>query len=144
MDLLNPLSLARARTEYPRRRLEANCLASDNAGDAVYVTGDRVGTRYQVTKVDISDVTKMPAIGVILEKTSSTECVVVTSGEVEGVYTGLTAGGLLFLDAAGTIAQSPPVPAPLQTLFLQSMGIALDSSVILLAVDFRIVRRGKS
>jgi hypothetical protein len=88
----------------------ANCLLTDLVGDWVYVTGDKIGARYQVQKVDPTDVAKMPVAGVIVSKTSSTECVVQIGGIARGLYSGLTPGvlQLVGLDARPTESLARP------------------------------------
>jgi len=43
--------------------LPANCQPTDQVGDLVYISGDSVGGVIQVTKVDITNYSKMPGVG---------------------------------------------------------------------------------
>jgi hypothetical protein len=118
----------------------AFCFSTDAVGDAVYIMGDRVGERYQVTKVDIDNITHVPAIGVIIFKTSSTECVVQTQGILQGVYTGLTPQKPLFIgtDSRLTEIVTPHKPTPGRRA-LQIMGQGIASTELLLDVKSPII-----
>ena len=75
----------------------AFCFNTDIVGDIVYIMGAKVGLRYQVSKVDIDDPNKMPAVGIIIRKTAPTDCVVQSGGILRSIYGALTPGGRLFV-----------------------------------------------
>lgn len=107
----------------------ANCLASDVVGDCVYISADAIATVIQVTKVDATDVLKMPVRGIIVSKFSSTVCSVVYYGAVSltGIVPPLSTGKRYF---AGASSKPTAVP-PTRPTFIQVVGIALDSSRLL-------------
>lgn len=78
------------------------CLSGDAVGDWVYVSAAST-----VAKADADDAAKIPAVGVITSKPTTTSCVVRFCGEF--TTTGLTAGALYYLSAtAGAITATPP------------------------------------
>lgn len=85
-----------ARRTQPNE-LRAYCFNVDIVGDIVYIMGPKVGDLYQVTKTDIDDPAKMPAVGIIIGKVNATECVVQTGGIIRGIYGALTPGVRLFV-----------------------------------------------
>jgi len=115
----------------PKRltQVQANCLASDAVGDSVYVTAPDVGGLIQVTKADPSTSAKMPAIGVIQTKLSSTLCIVKLFGELSGVYTGFTAGDVLYVGAAGTPSHTPGAIS-------QVLGVALSDDIVFISPEY--------
>ena len=115
-------------------RFYANCYASDAVGDAVYVVGDKVGDLYQVAKVDITDRNKMPAVGVIVDKLTSTECVVQVSGIWEGAFTGLTPNVPLFAGSSGQLVEARPPNPALGIQAIQSVARALSSTDVHISV----------
>jgi hypothetical protein len=117
----------------------ANCLASDVVGDVVYITGDKAGLFYQVTKVDIDDLTKMPAAGVIIVKGSSTECIVQTAGIIAGIYTGLTPQLSLFVGTNGRLTHTVPPQPTTGPRVHQMMGIAIATTELLLDMKSPII-----
>jgi hypothetical protein len=125
-ELGNPLSIPRALRLFQRRRLPANCLAADVVGNTVYITGDKVGKYYQVATTDPLTPAKMPAMGIIIQKGSPTQCIVAPFGEIEGIYTGFTAGEALYvgLDSRPTHAKPDPPAIP------QYIGDAFDSDLL--------------
>lgn len=107
----------------------ATCASSDVVGDLVRVTAPLK----VVSRVSITDVLTMPAIGVIIQKPSSTSAVVQCTGLIQGVYTGLTPGGMYFVGSNGRPTISVPTPGVGTSVFLQLIGVAVDADVLLLA-----------
>jgi len=110
----------------------AQCLSSDAVGHVVYISGDKTGGFYQVTKVDIDDNNKMPALGIIVSKQSSTECTVQTSGRVESFTTGLTPNNYLFISTSSTLTQNRPANPSTGIRWIQIVAQAMSSTDILI------------
>jgi len=104
------------------------CLASAVVGDLVYVSAASKVVRL----VDITDSTKIPVVGCITSKPTSTSCVVQCAGLVSGVYAGLTPGQLYVAGTNGRPTLTIPTPASGQSLFLQMVGIAIDTNMMLI------------
>lgn len=142
MELLNHLSIPRALSLFPTNEIEANCLSSDAVGNCVYITGPRIGGYYQVATADPHNgAVKMPAIGVVKTKLSPTLCKVQVTGLMEGVATGLTPGRVVFVSSTGTITHNIATPAVGQLAYIQSMGVAFSSDVVMIIPDFSIIKR---
>ena len=123
--------------------LTANCTAADDLGDCVKISGDAVAGVYQVTSVDITAPDPNPACGIIISKSSPTDCVVQVSGTMSGIYTGLTSGRLYFVDVNSRLDTAPPVPPGVgDTRYVQAMGQAVSDDVIVLAPAIPIKRVG--
>lgn len=119
-------------TPSPVYSFNGTCLSTAQLGDIVYLTG---GASNEVRAVDLTDFDKMPVAGCLIQKPTPTTCVVQTSNIVSGIYTGLTPGRIHF---AGRGSNPKPVyPAPIpsigETIFIQPVGIAINSSTIALA-----------
>ena len=105
-------------------------MLTDQVGDAVYIRGAANGY-YKVARVDVSLVTKMPAVGVIIRKWGFTNALVQFFGELKGVYSGLTPGKRYFIDSSGRPALIPPDPASIGgRAYTQIIGVALDIEVL--------------
>lgn len=142
MELLNQLSIPRALSLFPTNVVEANCLSSDAVGNCVRITGPQIGDYYQVETVDVHNgETKMPAVGVVVEKLSPTLCKVQVTGLMKGVASGLTPGQVLFISSTGTLTHGVATPLAGQKAYIQSMGIAFSSDVVLVVPDFSIKKR---
>ena len=123
--------------------LTASCTAADDLGDCVKISGDAVDGVYQVASVDITAADPNPACGIIISKSSPTDCVVQVSGIMSGIYTGLTSGRLYFVDVNSRLDTDPPVPPGAgDTRYVQSMGQAVSDDVIVLAPALPIKRVG--
>lgn len=118
--------------------LEAVCLASDAVGDVVRISGDAVGGLAQVEKVDVSDSSKMPGVGVILTKHTDVTCTVLQSGIVSA--SGLVSGKVYFVSSSGRPTEIPPSPGPGATLMLQTVGVAIDTARLMLQPSFDMIQ----
>jgi len=105
-------------------RIAAACIASDAVNDFVYVTGPAVGGLAQVSRVDIADIAKMPAVGIITTKSTPTRCVVALAGVI--TVTGLIPGATYFVGPNGQPTSVRP-PAGPGGRFIQAVGVALDA-----------------
>lgn len=100
----------------------------------MYIRADMVAGRYQVETVDIDDPTKMPAIGVIVSKSTATECIVQLAGIMRGVLSGLTPNAILFATTSGTLGESVPA-APLSgQRLVQQIAQAISSTDIMIKI----------
>ena len=119
--------------------LEAFCFSTDAVGDVVYVMGNKVGTRYQVTKVNINNITHIPAIGVIFAKPSATTCLVQTAGVLRSVYTGRTPQKPQFISLTSTLQETPPVAPTSGRRAVQIIALALSTEDLLIHVKSPII-----
>lgn len=111
---------------YPASFFPATCSALDHIGHFVYLYAPTV-----VRTVDITDLRKTQTVGVIVTKSSPTDCVVQRRGEVVGLFAGLSPGARVMIDETGspTIGFTRPVTG---MKWLQWVGVAtaLDSLVL--------------
>lgn len=116
---------------------EVDCPSDLQVRDWVYVTGPAVAGRYQVAKADVSDPLKVPAVGLVTEKPTSTTAVVFWEGEVNG-FSGLAPRRVYYLQPDGAIALTPPSGGG---FYVQRVGTALDSNVLLVALNLGLIKR---
>jgi hypothetical protein len=123
--------------------VKAYCLASDNIGDAVRVSGNRISDFYQVTRVDInsSNPVEYNSIGVIVGKDSATVCIVRTCGIADELYTGLSYGLPIFVDTAGRLSMTRPANPSSGTRALILMGTVLSQATILMNIQAPVLLR---
>lgn len=134
MDVANSLSIPRAKRLLAAWFVSAACDVADAVGDCVYVLGDRVGGLYQVRKADPLNAAKMPAVGIITVKHTTTTCEVAISGLVEGTYAGLTAWSQpLYVGADGRLTPNTPYPTAGQTMRVQRLAVVMASNVVEMA-----------
>lgn len=108
---------------------DATCDPADSVGMYVRVCGPAVGGVRQVTRVDIFNRATMPAVGVIIEKASSTQCKVRSLGEV-GVAITMVPGKRYFVGADSRLTATPPAPSVGEIIVAQIIGVALDSGTL--------------
>jgi len=105
----------------------AVCTSAEVVGDLVYISGNRVGSDYSVRKAVNTDVTKLPAIAVVISKISTTRALIQFQGEVS-IYSGLTPGHLYWVGDSGQPTSVPPVPSGAGVKkYWQPIGVATDS-----------------
>ena len=119
---------------------EADCLASDEVGHFVYVTGPSVGGFRQVTRVDVYDSTTMPAIGVITAKETATRCTVQVLGELTTPSLSPAIDRRYWVGADSKLADAPPAKIPDTIVVVQVAGTPLDSNVLMLRPDLNPVK----
>lgn len=124
MRLINAATVPRA--EKVLRR--ADCPASIAVSDLVKIAGPKVGGRLQVDIADPTASPFRPAIGAVVRKYSSTQCLVQSTGPLFGVYTGLVPGAPYYLGLGGQLVPAAPSP-PAR---VQVMGVAWDDDELLL------------
>lgn len=112
----------------------ATCDSAAVVGDLVYVSAASM-----VRGVDYTDPSKMPAVGCIVSKQSTTTCTVQTAGVLSGVYSGL-APGSMYYTGPGQRPVLLPAPSVGQTLYLQALGVALDASTLVISPSMTLTR----
>lgn len=128
----DPVPISIAQLLASQNAFPANCLGTDRVGDCVYPSGAPVGGVVQVTRCDPYDYATLPAIGIIVSKSTSTNCVVQYGGILPGVYGGLERPLPVFLASDGGLTHAVPTPDIGRPVWLQHMGSAVGESVIAL------------
>lgn len=120
----------------------ADCPAAVAVDALVYVTGPSVLGVVQVDIIDVTVVAKMPAIGIVIQKITSTSCRVLTQGEVTPALT-LVPGKRYFAGPTGSLAVVMPTPTVSGIAFSQPVGYAIDTNRLLFDPEkIPIIRKG--
>lgn len=112
----------------------ANCLAGDVISAAVRITGPYIAGLAQVTTCDITLAGGYPAVGVLVAKSSPTDCIVQVSGPC-ALFLGLTPNATYFVGLTGQPALAPIGPSGSGRASIQSLGIAIDVTTLQLSVS---------
>lgn len=123
-------------TPVPDMTFTGTCVNTDAVGDLVYISG----SGKIIAKADPTNNAKMPSIGCIISKSSSTVCSVQTSDLVSGVYTGLTPGKMYFVGTNSKPTAIRPTPTPGNSLLVQPIGFAIDTNMLLLTPGTNLTR----
>lgn len=116
----------------------ADCLLTDVIGHCVYVTGAAILGFPQVTKTNIKTIGLVkPALGIIVEKSAATRCLVMTFGEAEVSPATLTPGQPYWVGDDGKITDVLPVPDPGGKIACQIIGSAIDVGRLLINPERR-------
>lgn len=118
----------------------AECTAAEGVGDFVCIVADPPNGVDYVGKADPADFTKMPAVGVIISKSSPTECLVQWFGETPNIFTGLASGEGYFVGVDSKVAGDPPTPTTVP-LFTQWVGVATAPTRLYIRPNDHMVRR---
>jgi len=112
----------------------ARCGVSVDTGDLIYLTGAVIGGYPEVDTVDIDQAGKNPAVGVVIKKRTSTECIIQVNGIIRNLFTGLTPGEFLFVNLSGGVTDTVPSPPPSGRRAIQNVGSALKANELLLDI----------
>ncbi len=128
----DPVPISIAQLLASQNAFAANCLSADRVGDCVYSSAPPASGVVQVTRCDPFNYATLPAIGVIVSKSTSTNCVVQYGGILTGVYGGLERPLPVFLASDGGLTHAVPTADVGHPVWLQHMGSAVGESVIAL------------
>jgi len=128
------------RAEKVLRR--AQCSAAEAVGDCVRISGSKIGSLYQVRKMDPTVAGTDQAVGIVTKKYDATTCRVQLWGPMPDVYGSLVPGQRYWVDVDSTLTPVRPSPAPGGVLYLQMMGVALDDDELLVDPHMPMVMRG--
>jgi len=139
MQLRNPLTVAQGDLKYLSYLQDVACLSGDVVGNTVCVRGDRVNGKWRVETADPRDVNKMPALGILISKSTPTVGVMRLFGPCES-FTGMTPGKSYFVNGS-SIALTMPDPLPGGYAIVQRMGLAVASDRLWLPGDLTMYKK---
>lgn len=128
------------RSEKVLRR--ASCTALEEVGDCVRISGNKVGSLYDVRKHDPTTPGYDQAVGVVVKKYDATTCRVQFSGPVKSVYTGLVPGRRYFVGSDSKLSLDSGSPGPGEWFLSQLMGVAVASDEVELSPGIVVALRG--
>jgi hypothetical protein len=112
----------------------ADCLATDIVGDIVRIRAAKIGNRFQVEKVDISNPASPPAVAIIKKKYTATDCIIHFHGPIRSTYTGLTPGRAYLVGSDSRPAKAGDVNYPTGGVdVFQQVGVATSSDELLVS-----------
>lgn len=125
------------RTKDVRR---SECTSSEGVGDFVCIVDDPPNGVDLVGKADPADFDKMPAVGVIISKSTPTDCLVQWMGETPNIFSSLSSGEIYFLGADSKIAETPPIPGATK-MFVQPVAVATAPTRVYVKAETNLARR---
>lgn len=125
------------------RYFHAACPATVTLKHLVRITGPAILGVRQVDIVDPTDQNKMPAVGIVVEKPTTTTCTVLVFGEANGgLFSGLTPNGRYFVGLDAKVAFPPPDPTgPGAYCMIQLIGVALGTTILQVNLNATMVKR---
>lgn len=120
--------------------VEVACLTSDAIGDPMCIRGDRVNGKWRVQKADALDGSKMPAVGILIDKTTPTVGKMQMTGPIRDIFTGLNPGKSYHVNSP-SFTVAPPVPGMLGYSMAQILGYAAASDILVLTGNILMTRR---
>lgn len=118
----------------------ALCTVDEVVGKAVYISGPKVGDLYPVRLAYPSDETKMPVVGFVVHKYSTTECLVQQHGRMSGVFSGLAVGRYNAQEDGEIDVLAPPAGSG-GYAWVQAVGFAMDEDVFYVSPSMDIIIR---
>lgn len=111
---------------------EANCTAAEAPGDPVVFSKTTAGT---VERLYSNTYDNRLVVGIIVSKSSDTECIVVTMGILEGIAAGLSEGLPVWISETGGVTTTRPPSGDLQII-----GNAVGTDAISVNIEMRKTR----
>lgn len=140
MDLINQLTIPRGDLRYLQFKQDVACLSTDLVGDWVCTRGERVNGKWRVQKADLYDRTKMPAIGVLISKSTPTVGVMQVIGPCT-LFTGLDyTQQVAWLGPAG-LQYSLPSAGPSGYAIIQRLGKPMASDIFWITGSLEMLER---
>lgn len=109
--------------------VRASCMLTDQVGDLVAIR-TTVNGSIKVWRANPAQRNKMPAIGVIVKKWGTTDCIVQLQGPVLNIYSGLTPATVYMVGDNGRPTTSPPIPDEDEVRYVQHIGAPLTVQVL--------------
>lgn len=128
VDVAGALTPQSQSTTLQPETFAASCTSLELVGNFV-----RVSAASTVRNVDFTAVSEMHTAGVIISKATATSCVVQPRGVVSGLYSGLTPGAALFVDASARPVAGFSNPV-IGIRYIQNVAIALTANDILVSL----------
>ncbi len=116
------------------------CLSADAVQDFVCIRGDRTNGKWRVEKANPEDESKMPAMGVLVSKSTPTVGIIQVSGPC-ALFTGMDYTKPAYHLTATGIQASLPTPGGGGFVMVQQIGKPVASDVLWLTNDTRMVKR---
>lgn len=116
------------------------CLVTDTASDFTCIRGDRVNGKWRVEKADPENEAKMPAVGVLVSKSTPTVGIIQVTGPC-GLFSGLDFTKSAYHLGASGIQSGLPVVGGGGYVMVQQIGKPVASDVLWLTNDTRMVKR---
>ena len=128
------ISIANPALGLPSNMFAANCTAAEEIHDLVFIAATSA-----VRRIDIDDSAKMPVAGVIVSKTSDTDCVVQFAGRIDSL-SGLLAGARYWAGTDSKVATPRPSDPVSGIRSLQVIGNAFSSTELVINIDQTLMR----
>lgn len=115
----------------------ADCTATEQVGNCVYISAAESSGKVQVRTCDITNPSKMPLWGLIIEKPTPTTAVVIAVGPIDAsTWTPsvtFAVGQPVVIGFDGRPTTTAPVPGLGQSLELQALGMAHSTNKFVLS-----------
>lgn len=121
--------------------VRASCMLTDQVGDLVAVRTTANGT-IKVWRANPAVRSHMPAVGIIVRKWGTTDCIVQLGGPVFNVYSGLVPEVVYMVGDNGRPTDTLPAPgAPDELRYIQHIGTPLSNTVLSLQPSLHLLIR---
>jgi len=111
--------------------VDVACLSSDTVGSPMASRDVEINGKWRVHTADASDFNKMPAVGILISKSTPTVGVMQTLGPCE-LFSGLTVGANYMVGEGGTLITTVPGSTASGTFWAQHLGIAVKTTTLML------------
>jgi len=118
---------------------EVACLVEDSIGNGMYIRGERVNGKWRAGTADPEDRNKMPAIGILVSKSTPTVGVVQLFGVCD-LFTEMTPGSPILVGKDGNLIEEVPTIATGEYFWAQQIGLAVSDDLLMLSGESSMIR----
>jgi hypothetical protein len=128
---------------YLLYKQDVACLSTDSVGDWLCTRGDRINEKWRVQKADPFDINKMPAIGVLISKTTPTVGTMQVIGPCKEIFSDLDCSKpVAWLGSTG-IQYSLPDVGNNEFVMIQRLGKAMAKDIFWVSGSLEMIKRVK-
>ena len=118
--------------------VDVACLTSDLIGSPVAIREEPINGKWRVHTANPEDFTKMPAIGVLISKSTPTVGVACILGPCD-IFSGLTPGTNYMVNAGGGLTPTVPGTSTTGSFWGQHLGVAVRSTTLMLGGNVNMI-----
>lgn len=113
---------------------EVACLVDDAVGNCVCIRDERVNGKWRVETANPTDDTKMPAVGILISKSTPTVGVMQLIGVCD-LFTEMTPNQPLLVGQNGELAETIPSLSTGEYFWAQQIGVAVATDLLMLSFN---------
>ncbi len=119
-------------------QVDVACLTTDIVGSPLSIREAPINGKWRVHTADPTDFAKMPAVGVLISKSTPTVGIAKILGVCE-VFVGLTPGTNYMIGSGGVLVEEVPAVSVTGSFWGQHLGVAVSGNILMLSGNVNMI-----